>query len=350
MALLPGPRPAPLSALHPALSSSAPCSPLPTCNHGPRPRLLGPPPLPPWPLAPPPRPPPHPPRPSAPPPRPPTTLPRPRPPCPGAASPAGSLSRRPSSRPCAGLRGPIGPALLPPPFLLCAAAHRPPCRARPACALPARLSAGSALRAPPCGPASSAPARRSPSAAAGRGRLSRRLSLGGPGLRRGPCTGTTRTGCERSKYNFPGPRPPRRRCHPRALTSPPESWPCPGSPPSRCPWRATLEATFVGEGNARSALSLSRWKSDARLEGELPLWKRKSGGWKASAFCLNRSRPASPVASPSGEASRPEAACKVGCVLHPGNLQRAIIGGSTLRVGGLACEAAAARWWAAETS
>ena len=57
MALLPGPRPAPLSALHPALSSSAPCSPLPTCNHGPRPRLLGPPPLPPWPLAPPPRPP-----------------------------------------------------------------------------------------------------------------------------------------------------------------------------------------------------------------------------------------------------------------------------------------------------
>lgn len=106
----------------------------------------------------------------------------------------------------------------------------------------------------------------------------------------------------------------------------------------------------MGEGNARSALSLSRWKSDARLEGELPLWKRKSGGWKASAFCLNRSRPASPVASPSGEASRPEAACKVGCVLHPGNLQRAIIGGSTLRVGGLACEAAAARWWAAETS
>lgn len=82
----------------------------------------------------------------------------------------------------------------------------------------------------------------------------------------------------------------------------------------------------MGEGNALLALSLSRWKSDARLEGELPLWKRKSGGWKASAFCLNRSRPASRVASPSGEASLPEAACKVGCVLHLGNLQRAIAG------------------------
>lgn len=82
----------------------------------------------------------------------------------------------------------------------------------------------------------------------------------------------------------------------------------------------------MGEGNVLLALSLSRWKSDARLEGELPLWKRKSGGWKASAFCLNRSRPASRVASPSGEASLPEAACKVGCVLHLGNLQRAIAG------------------------
>lgn len=317
-ALLPGPRPAPSPAFHPALLGSPPCPTLPTTTH-PLPALLAQPPRPsappsmppdpaplahwpslrgprprppcssvppPWPSAPPSLTSAPPPRPSAPPglafgpaSSVPTTPPRPRPPHPRAASQAGS-HLRPSSRPCAGLRVPLGPALPPPPFLLCASAHRPPSRARPACALPARLSAGSVLRAPPCGRASSAPARRSTSsAAARRGRFSRRLSPAGPGLRRGPCTGTARTGCEHSKYNFPGPRPPRPRCHPRALAPPPESWPCPGSPPSRCPWRETLEATFVDEGNARPALSLSRWKSDARPEGELPLWKRKSGGW-----------------------------------------------------------------------
>ena len=346
MALLPGPRPAPLSALHPALSSAAPSAPLPPSTHGPRPRLLGPPPLPPWPLAPPPRPPLRPPGPFA-------------------------LPLWPSAPPSLAL-GPASSASAPPAQALRPASSAPHHTSQTSSSLPRRglpgwLALAAALIPPLCGaprpyrsrPPSSAlpPLRRcAPPSLPGQAGVRPpraslcRLSPPRAALRPGLLSPGPRTGCERSKYNFPGPRPPRRRCHPRALTSPPESWPCPGSPPSRCPWRATLEATFVGEGNARSALSLSRWKSDARLEGELPLWKRKSGGWKASAFCLNRSRPASPVASPSGEASRPEAACKVGCVLHPGNLQRAIIGGSTLRVGGLACEAAAARWWAAETS
>lgn len=122
----------------------------------------------------------------------PTTPPRPRPPHPGAASQAGS-HLRPSSGPCAGLRVPLGPALPPPPFLLCASAHRPPSPARPACALPARLSAGSALRAPPCArPPQPRPAARPPppplaaaASAAASARPGRASAAGGAPGRRG---------------------------------------------------------------------------------------------------------------------------------------------------------------------
>lgn len=210
---------------------------------------------------------------------------------------------------CGARRGPSVPPSLPPPRRCALPSPPGPGRRAPSLRV---SSAGSALRAPPCGPASSAPApplarsrppsrRGADSAAAAQSGPDRASAAGrAPGRRDGLRRAVSRT------FPASAPRGPAVTPAP-SLSRPKVGAARPGSPLSRCPWRASLEATFEGKGNARLALCGSpplQMEIGCSPGGRaFPLGKEK---WPLVGFCiLSEPWPPCLLAQPLGWSAPP---------------------------------------------